>query len=122
MRIPFFNRRRRTVTEIAPDEIFLDSRNLPEFDQSQMEGRLERPIGTRVITIFGGTVLVIGLVLLGRLSMLQIVHGQEYATRSEENRLEKNVVFARRGVLYDRRGTELAWNIEDASSTLTSRA
>ena len=30
--------------DIAPDEIFLDSKNLPEFNTQQFEGRLEKPI------------------------------------------------------------------------------
>ena len=34
----------RSKHELAPDEIFLDSSNLPMFDTTQFEGRIERPI------------------------------------------------------------------------------
>lgn len=125
MHVPFASNKKRTKrrkAEIDPDEIFLDSHNLPDFDRSQMEGRLERPIGKRVIHIFGGAVFVIGMLLVTRLYSLQIAHGEEYRERSEQNRLEQTAVFARRGVIYDRRGTELAWNTEEASSTYLGRS
>ncbi len=115
-------RSKRRSAEIDPDEIFLDSRNLPDFDRNQMEGRLERPIGKRAIRIFGASVFLIGILLVTRLYSLQIAHGEEYKKRSEQNRLETTAVFARRGVIYDRRGHELAWNTEEASSTFLGRA
>ncbi len=37
-------RRRQKKGQIDPDEIFLDSVNLPQFDTQQFEGRIERPI------------------------------------------------------------------------------
>lgn len=121
MRFSLFKKSRRGV-EIDPDEIFLDSRNLPDFDQSQMEGRLEKPIGKHVRVIFVGVLSLIALVYIGRLGVLQVVRGEEYKTRSEQNRLEETVVFTRRGVVYDRTGVELAWNVEQASSTFATRA
>jgi penicillin-binding protein 2 len=121
MRTPRFSKKRHIV-EIDPDEIFLDSRNLPDFDRSQLEGRLEKPIGKKVMRTFAGVALLVGIVLVSRLYTLQIAHGAEYAKRSEENRLEETPVFARRGVLYDRKGVELAWNTEEASSTFSGRA
>ena len=104
----FFNT--KTNREIEPDEIFLDSSNLPEFDRHQFEGRLERPIGKRVYYLVMGAFLCIGILYMGRIGLLQIVRGETLARISENNHLQHNVVFAERGVLYDRTGAELAWN------------
>ena len=37
-------RKRRRDPEIAPDEIFLDASNLPEFNKGRLEGSLEQPL------------------------------------------------------------------------------
>jgi hypothetical protein len=39
-----FKKKRNRNVEIDPDEIFIDSHNLPQFDNQQFEGRLEKPI------------------------------------------------------------------------------
>jgi hypothetical protein len=39
--------------DIDPDEIFLDSKNLPNFNKQQFEGRLEKAISKRSIVFFG---------------------------------------------------------------------
>jgi penicillin-binding protein 2 len=105
----FFKRRHRNA-EIAPDEIFMDAHNLPQFDENQFEGRLDKPISKLslrlVILLF---LLVVGTYLT-RAWNLQVANGQTYAARSENNRLRHTPIFASRGVIYDRNGVELAWN------------
>jgi len=107
--------------EIAPDEIFLDSTNLPAFDRHQFEGRLERPIARRVVFSVGMLFALISLVFLGRSFALQIEDGAFYAAQSKENRLRQAIVFGERGVLYDRQGTLLASNVADSSEPAFSR-
>jgi len=36
------NRRRKATGDITPDNIFLDSKNLPQFDEDQFEGRIRK--------------------------------------------------------------------------------
>jgi hypothetical protein len=43
--------KRRHSVQIDPDEIFLDSENLPSFDTDQFEGRIERPISLASIVV-----------------------------------------------------------------------
>ncbi|MBU0801706.1 MAG: hypothetical protein KKA05_11990, partial [Alphaproteobacteria bacterium] len=96
--------------EIAPDEIFLDSSNLPHFDQNRLEGRLEKPIPAS--TYFGLFVFV-GLVFFGLVAQaanLQITKGEAYAAQSERNRLRPEVLFAERGAIVDRNGVPLVSN------------
>lgn len=96
--------------EIEPDEIFLDSSNLPEFDQNQFEGRIERPISKSMQLFVIGVLLIILVVYTGRLMFLQLYKGEDFAYLSENNRLQHSVIFAERGVLYDRNGVEIAFN------------
>ncbi|MBI5816914.1 MAG: hypothetical protein HZB09_00610 [Candidatus Yonathbacteria bacterium] len=102
--------------EIAPDEIFLDSKNLPQFDTQQFEGRIEKPIVENVTALLGIFFLVIAFVFIGRVWFLQVSHGDIYVQRSENNRLDHIPIFAKRGIIYDRNKKELAWNSFEAGS------
>jgi penicillin-binding protein 2 len=106
--------------EINPEEIFLDSSNLPSLDEAQFEGRVEFPINP--LGIVGvGVVFVLGaLAFLSQAFNLQVVHGDEYAEVSRENRIERSVIFASRGVIYDRTGRALAWNEAPGTSTVAT--
>lgn len=97
--------------EIDPDEIFLDSENLPAFDTHQMEGRIEHPISRTAIALLGIVIVLFLFSGVSRLFSLQVNTGTVYATRAEENRLHNTPIIAPRGVITDRRGVELAWNI-----------
>lgn len=97
--------------DIDPDEIFLDDKNLPEFDVHQFEGRMERPITTTTIMLLGMSFLSIGVLFLSRAAFLEIAHGEEYVERSEQNRLEHQLLFPERGLITDRNGVQLAWNV-----------
>jgi len=107
----FNNKIKHHGSGIDPDEIFLDAHNLPQFDVQQFEGVLERPIAKRVIIFVGIIFAIIGSVFMWRISMLQIANGESFAIRSENNRLKHMPIFADRGVVHDRNGVELAWNI-----------
>jgi len=102
--------------DIAPDEIFLDSKNLPAFDIHQFEGRLEKIISHKTHLVFLAIALLVGLLFLAKLWDLQIAHGESYRERSENNKLKQSLLFAPRGIIYSREGERLAWN--EASSTL----
>ena len=95
---------------VEPDEIFLDSKNISNFNQQQFEGRIEKPIPKKTVLFLGIFLLIFGISFTARLSYLQIHKGEAYFTRSENNTLEKQVVFADRGIIYDRNKKELAWN------------
>lgn len=99
--------------DIDPDEIFLDSKNLPNFNTQQFEGRLEKAIPKRTIKITGLFFVLVGLIFMGKVFHLQIVKGETYFKKSENNTLNKKPIFADRGLIYDRNGVLLAWNAWD---------
>ena len=104
------NKFKKRSSLVEPDEIFLDSHNLANFDRQQFEGRIERPIRKSTLYSIGGFFLICTLIFSGRLGYLQVVKGASYLERSENNTLQGITIFADRGIIYDRNKTELAWN------------
>ena len=107
--------------EISPDEILLDSKNIPNYDTGQFEGRLERSISRRAIYSVVWTFLLIAIIFISRSFNLQIIHGAEYQKRSQNNILRPVPLFAGRGLITDRNGIFLAWN-EPLDNSTTSDA
>lgn len=103
--------------QINPDEIFIDSKNLPHFDLSQFEGRFEKTISRKVIFFISVLFLCVGALYTYTLWDLQIQQGEKFAQRSENNRLHETVVFADRGVIFDRNKILLAWNAENSNDS-----
>lgn len=107
-----FGRRNSLRTRtIDPDEVLLEALNLPAFDTDQFEGRVARPI-SRVASV--AVVLfffLLAIAFLYRAWDLQITRGAAFAEISKHNRLEHAIIFAERGVIYDRTGRELVWNM-----------
>lgn len=101
---------------VNPDEIFLDSSNLPLFNRDQFEGRIETPISLSSLSFLKFVVFVIAFVFLGRAMYLQVVHGDLYYAKTSSNNLRKEVIFAHRGIITDRNNEPLAWN-EEGSTT-----
>ena len=105
-----FFKRFKNSREVDPDEIFLDSSNIPNYDTSQFEGRLERPISRftlySVLTFF----ILIALIFAGQAATMQVIKGREYKERSLNNLLRPVPIFAGRGAISDRNGQVLAWN------------
>jgi penicillin-binding protein 2 len=99
-----------TKGTIDPDEIFLDSSNLPAFDTYQFEGRLERSITRKTFLVTGLVFASIGFIFVGKLWMLQIKQGEAFEVRSENNHLKHTTIFADRGLILDRNKVELAFN------------
>lgn len=108
----------RRTGDIAPDEIFLDSSNLPRHNKSQFEGRIERPISRKSLFAVGIVFAVVACIYMVQAYNLEVHKGSYYADLSKKNTLDRAVLFATRGVIYDRTGRELAWNdTVDAAAT-----
>ena len=106
----FFKKFPTKLHDIDPDQIFLDASNLPHFDRHQFEGRLEKPINKKMVWVVGVFAVVVAIVFLGRLWNLQVAQGAQFRQLAENNSLHSSIIFAPRGVIYDRNGVPLAWN------------
>ncbi len=99
--------------EIYPDEIFMDSKNIPEFDTQQFEGRLEKPISRKTFKLFYAFLGLVAIFFLGKIFYLQIIKGSAFAERAEKNNLKQEIILPPRAVINDRNGVKLAWNEDE---------
>lgn len=100
----------RRYEDINPEDIFIDSANLPGFEEHALEGRLERPMSQGTFNALKVFVFILVIFLSGKLWNLTISKGEAYAKISENNRLEETLIFSNRGAILDRNGLELAGN------------
>ncbi len=84
-----------------------------QFKDHSLEDRL---FSRRMLLSFIMVLLMFG-VLIGRVYTLQVVHHQDYVTRSDSNRIQVQAVPPTRGLIFDRNGVLLADN--RASYTLS---
>lgn len=96
--------------EIDPDEIFLDAENLPKFDKTQFEGRIEKPLGKGVVFGVAAVFILVEVFFFAQVTNLQVIKGEELFHKSENNRLNNTPSFAMRGAINDRNKVPLAWN------------
>jgi penicillin-binding protein 2 len=108
--------------DIDPDEIFLDSSNLPKHNLDQFEGQIEKPISFFSVFSIGIFFLIVVGFFGVRVWNLQITQGKTYAERSENNRLRETVVFADRGLILDRYGKVLVENVVSTSTEYSLRS
>ncbi len=113
----FGRKKGRRSSELDPDEIFLDSSNLPDFDQSRLEGRLERPISQKTFTGVSIVIVLLFFALVAQAANLEMIKGSAFAQQSEKNRLRPSILFAQRGAILDMNGQALVSNelTEDGS-------
>jgi penicillin-binding protein 2 len=97
------------------EEVLLDASNIPEFNTGRLEGKRERPIASSSIRTVWVIFLLIASVFLYQLFSLQVVQGEGLRTIAENNRVDRAVIIAERGVVYDRHGELIVWNEVDDS-------
>jgi len=95
------------------EEVLLDASNVPAFNHARLEGKRELPIGKRNVRTIWLLFIFIAVVFLVQIYSLQVVKGEEYKAIAENNRVDKAVIIAERGVVYDRTGELLVWNEAD---------
>lgn len=121
----FFRKIKKIVSsrrvKIDPDEIFLDSSNLPSHDRYQFEGRIERPIEAKNIFYIKMFFLLFIAVFFYRVVDLEIRQGEYFSERSDRNHLSREVIFAHRGTIADRNDVSLAWNEESGENAYPKR-
>lgn len=102
-------RKTKRYINLTPDEILVDAHNLPKYDEQQFEGRIEKPIARSTFWLFSVSCSLIFLIFILRIFWLGVIQGDYYVERSKNNSLDFIPIFAERGNIYDRLGTELAW-------------
>jgi penicillin-binding protein 2 len=107
--------RDRYVSDVEVEEVLLDASNIHSFNQGRLEGKRELPIAISSVRTVGIIFGCIAFVFFYQIFTLQVLHGAEYREISENNTMDKAVIIAERGVVYDRTGEMLIWNETDKS-------
>ena len=63
------------------------------------------------VVIFPLLIAFVGIILFGRLFFLQILAGQYYRDLSDTNRIRTQILHAPRGIIFDRNGNPLVYNV-----------
>ncbi len=65
--------------------------------------------------------VTISILLFARTWFLQVQQGEAFLERSENNRLRYTFIFSNRGIIYDRNGQELVFNVRDDTEDFSKR-
>lgn len=108
----------RERENIEAEEIFMDAEAVRSMEE---KGKLEQPIKPRNFILFYGLIIVFLFGLFVRAGYLQIAKGEYYRNLSQGNKLRIYSTAAPRGIIYDRNGSPLVYNIPkfDLSVNLT---
>lgn len=110
---PAFDIDRTPLSIDRRDDVFFEEAMAHYPDASTQSARsfIGSVIDTRRFRIAMGILLLIAVVFVSKTGMMQIVHGEEFRLLAEENRIYRQILPAKRGVIYDRNGVVLAENI-----------
>ena len=111
-------RTRRPDPEIAPDEIFLDASNAPDFNRWCFEGRIEKPLPQSSFFLLTTGLAILFFILIIRSWNLEVTSGAAYAARSAQNSLDVTILFAPRGDIIDVQGVMLAENVRGPDDSI----
>ena len=109
MKLPF-HKKRRKQRALDMDDVFADALNLSDLQKESLEGKKVRLISSFNIYFLSFLFFFILIIFSVRLFDLQLLKGEKYRKISLNNSLEKNIIFAKRGIIKDRYGRVLAFN------------
>lgn len=92
------------------ENVFFDSKNTAGMDTQQMQGVIERPISKWALFAVAALFIIILSIFSTKLYQIQVVQGSELYEASVGNAQKYQVLFNKRGIIYDRNGVELVWN------------
>ncbi len=95
---------------IDPEDIFIDSSNIPTFNVHQLEGQIEKPLSSFVGTFLFSVLAFVFFSFAIKLYNMQIINNDVYLAKAQKNILRSTPIFAHRGTISDRNGILLAWN------------
>ena len=110
---PLFDGDTSPVSLDTRDDVFFEEAmaHFPEASTQSARSFVGSVIDPKRFTIVLGFLVAVAILFTGRVGMMQVVHGEEYRLLAEENRIYRQILPAKRGVIYDRNGVILAENI-----------
>ena len=81
-----------------------------QFNLSQVQGRFSIDISKKSFILMTALIFIILILLFLKVGHLQLILGEEYRNISNNNTFTENIIFAERGLIYDRFQTPLVEN------------
>ena len=116
-----FFKKHKNLGEIHPEEILLDSPNMPNFNMQQLEGHLNRRLDKILILSIGFVFTFILFYFSYKMYSMQVIDGGKYKILAERNKSRSSPVFPKRGAITDRNGVLLAWNSAHIDNRIIKR-
>lgn len=79
--------------------------------RSRLHNQFDPSFFSMRVVIFPLLIALVGIILFGRLFFLQILAGQYYRDLSDTNRIRTQILHAPRGIIFDRNGNPLVYNV-----------
>lgn len=79
--------------------------------RSRLHNQFDPSFFSMRVVIFPLLIALVGIILFGRLFFLQILGGQYYRDLSDTNRIRTQILHAPRGIIFDRNGNPLVYNV-----------
>ncbi len=98
--------------DVEPHEVFID--NLAQKKEDEIGGskkKMEVSLSSPNLNLFFFIAFFCLVVLLGRSFQLQFFENESYAFRAQRNMMSISQAQLLRGIIYDREGTQLAYNL-----------
>jgi len=67
--------KKRKYQDIDPEDIFIDSTNLPGFEEHRFKGRMEKPIGRKTFSVVKIVLALMIFALISKLWTLDVKNG-----------------------------------------------
>ena len=100
-------KKKNPLPHVSFEEVLLDAENLGEFEQERMEGRIEEPLSPFLFFLVTLVVGFVGILFFGQSAALMFMEGAKWQARAEQNHFETVGILPKRGVFFDRFGTNL---------------
>ncbi len=105
--------RDRYTKHVDVEEVLLDASNIPSFNSGRLEGKRELPITKNKVLTIWLLFLLISVAYLIKIYSLQITHGDKFLVIAKNNSVDKVLIIAERGVVFDKRMEMMIWNEVD---------
>lgn len=109
--------------DIEPHETFLDSlAQRKEREMGISEKKFETPLSGNILKGIFIFIFLLIIFLFARTFQFQVIEGDTFAQLAEENKFKIYQIRAERGVIYDRNGNQLVWNMPSFDLVLNKKS
>ncbi|MBI2577983.1 MAG: hypothetical protein HYV77_04090, partial [Candidatus Wildermuthbacteria bacterium] len=100
----------RSYAELEPQEVLLDKFVRDQEGESYHEKKIEVPLSQKLLRVLFAGFILAAAGFLAQSAIFQVVDHNKMVAAAKNNLVRSAPILAERGVIYDRNGTQLAFN------------